>query len=55
MCGICGVIDFSEAPDAAAIVRRMTPTMLHRGPDDEGYLDGGRTKKVGPQRLAVIV
>jgi asparagine synthetase B (glutamine-hydrolysing) len=38
MCGICGVVDFSEAPDAGAIVRRMTPTMAHRGPDDEGYL-----------------
>ena len=41
MCGICGVIDWSESPDAAALVRRMTPTMLHRGPDDEGYLDVG--------------
>src|SRR5712691_7472722 len=41
MCGICGVIDWSDSPDAAALVRRMTPTMLHRGPDDEGYLDVG--------------
>jgi asparagine synthase (glutamine-hydrolysing) len=41
MCGICGVIDWSESPDTTALVRRMTPTMLHRGPDDEGYLDAG--------------
>jgi hypothetical protein len=38
MCGICGAIDFSEAADAVALVRRMTPAMTHRGPDDEGYL-----------------
>ena len=48
MCGICGVIDWSDVPDAAALVRRMTPTMLHRGPDDEGYLESG-----GPGRLAL--
>jgi len=39
MCGICGVIDWSGSGDAAAIVRRMTPTMKHRGPDDEGIAD----------------
>jgi asparagine synthase (glutamine-hydrolysing) len=53
MCGICGVIDWSESPDAAAIVRRMTPTMLHRGPDDEGYLDSGQTKDGASARLAL--
>jgi asparagine synthetase B (glutamine-hydrolysing) len=36
MCGICGAIDFSGASNAAEVVRLMTPTMLHRGPDDEG-------------------
>ncbi len=41
MCGICGVIDWSESPDAPGIVRRMTPTMKHRGPDDEGISDFG--------------
>jgi asparagine synthase (glutamine-hydrolysing) len=56
MCGICGVIDFSESPDAATIVRRMTPTMLHRGPDDEGYLDTGRPSRLslGMRRLSII-
>jgi asparagine synthase (glutamine-hydrolysing) len=53
MCGICGVIDWSESPDATALVRRMTPTMLHRGPDDEGYLDSGRTKAGAGARLAL--
>ena len=41
MCGICGVIDWTGSGDAAAIVRRMTPTMHHRGPDDEGIADFG--------------
>jgi len=41
MCGICGVIDWTGAGDAPAIVRRMTPTMHHRGPDDQGISDFG--------------
>ncbi len=53
MCGICGAIDWSEAADAAALVRRMTPTMTHRGPDDEGYLDGGNLS-LGMRRLSII-
>jgi asparagine synthase (glutamine-hydrolysing) len=53
MCGICGVIDFSDSPDAAALVRRMTPTMRHRGPDDEGYLDGSHLS-LGMRRLSII-
>src|SRR6185295_12437988 len=56
MCGICGVIDFSESADAAGIVRRMNPTMVHRGPDDEGYLDGGELAplSLGMRRLSII-
>jgi len=53
MCGICGAIDFSEPANAAEIVRRMNPTMLHRGPDDEGYLDRGPLS-LGMRRLSII-
>jgi asparagine synthase (glutamine-hydrolysing) len=56
MCGICGVIDWTASPDAAALARRMNATMLHRGPDDEGYLDGpppGRFS-LGMRRLSII-
>jgi len=53
MCGICGVIDWTESPDPAALVRRMTPAMRHRGPDDEGYLDGERFS-IGMRRLSII-
>jgi asparagine synthase (glutamine-hydrolysing) len=57
MCGICGAIDFGGSGDAAALVRRMTPTMLHRGPDDEGYLDAslrGGSLSLGMRRLSII-
>jgi asparagine synthase (glutamine-hydrolysing) len=53
MCGICGVIDWTESPDAASVVRRMNATMLHRGPDDEGYLDRGPLS-LGMRRLSII-
>jgi asparagine synthase (glutamine-hydrolysing) len=36
-----------------ALVRRMTPAMLHRGPDDEGYLTG-RKLALGMRRLSII-
>lgn len=53
MCGICGVVDWTESPDAASLVRHMTPTMVHRGPDDEGYLSNGRLA-LGMRRLSII-
>ena len=58
MCGICGVIDWTDSGNAAAVVRRMTPAMLHRGPDDEGYLEGGGPTggrlAIGMRRLSII-
>ena len=56
MCGICGVVDFSEAVNAAEVVRLMTPTMTHRGPDDEGYLASGEPARLalGMRRLSII-
>lgn len=53
MCGICGVIDWSGAGDASALVSRMTPTMTHRGPDDAGYLSSGPLA-IGMRRLSII-
>ncbi len=53
MCGICGAIDWSQTPDAGALVRLMTPAMRHRGPDDEGYLERGRLA-LGMRRLSII-
>jgi asparagine synthase (glutamine-hydrolysing) len=53
MCGICGAIDFGGSTDTAALVHRMTPAMIHRGPDDAGYLTGTRLS-VGMRRLSII-
>jgi asparagine synthase (glutamine-hydrolysing) len=41
MCGICGAVEFSGASNAAEVVRLMTPTMQHRGPDDQGIAEFG--------------
>jgi asparagine synthase (glutamine-hydrolysing) len=51
MCGICGFIGPRE--DAAAVLHRMTETLLHRGPDDAGeWL--GREVALGTRRLSII-
>ena len=53
MCGICGAIDWTEFGKASALVQRMTPTMAHRGPDDEGHLSDGAIA-LGIRRLSII-
>ncbi|MCZ6624740.1 MAG: asparagine synthase (glutamine-hydrolyzing), partial [Deltaproteobacteria bacterium] len=38
MCGICGIYNFnSRRPVSPDLLRAMTNTMVHRGPDHEGY------------------
>jgi asparagine synthase (glutamine-hydrolysing) len=40
MCGIAGVIDLAGRQAAPpAMLRRMADAIVHRGPDDDGYLD----------------
>jgi asparagine synthase (glutamine-hydrolysing) len=58
VCGICGVVD-SAAPVDTAVLRRMTATLGHRGPDDEGYYlpdpgPAGPAVGLGFRRLAII-
>jgi asparagine synthase (glutamine-hydrolysing) len=53
MCGITGFVGHTRLPDAQAIIERMTATLVHRGPDDQGtYLDRGTA--LGVRRLGVI-
>jgi len=53
MCGITGFVGPKCLPDARAIVERMTATLVHRGPDDQGtYVDRGTA--LGVRRLGVI-
>jgi len=54
MCGICGQFNFvRNEPVESATIRRMTQTMVHRGPDDEGYFISG-PMGLGFRRLSII-
>lgn len=54
MCGIAGLIEARlPSPDVASTLRHMTDTLIHRGPDDEGFFvaDG---VGLGMRRLSII-
>src|ERR1043166_2831631 len=55
MCGFAGMLDLSAtpAPERSAILKRMTRTLLHRGPDDEGYFVDEHVG-LGVRRLSII-
>src|SRR5438034_1533936 len=54
MCGICGQFNFIQRqPVEPETVRRMTQTIVHRGPDDEGYFFNGPVG-LGFRRLSII-
>ena len=54
MCGICGQLNFvGNEPVELETIRRMTGTIAHRGPDDEGYLFAG-SRGFGFRRLSII-
>src|SRR5580765_3430595 len=54
MCGIAGQFNFSRhEPVRPDTIRRMTRTMVHRGPDDEGYFISGPLG-LGFRRLSII-
>ncbi|HWX14990.1 MAG TPA: asparagine synthase (glutamine-hydrolyzing), partial [Chthoniobacterales bacterium] len=54
MCGICGQFNFTRnEPVEPETIRRMTQTMVHRGPDDEGYFISGPLG-LGFRRLSII-
>jgi asparagine synthase (glutamine-hydrolysing) len=54
MCGICGQFNFTRSePVDASTIRQMTGTMIHRGPDDEGYFVAGPIG-LGFRRLSII-
>ena len=54
MCGIAGIIDLTgkRQPDPAA-VQRMARALIHRGPDDEGYLIR-RGLGLASRRLSIV-
>jgi asparagine synthase (glutamine-hydrolysing) len=54
MCGICGIFNYrDDDPVDPDLVARMTRTIVHRGPDDEGFHSDG-SLGLGFRRLAIL-
>ncbi len=53
MCGLSGFVSLADKRADCAIVRRMSATLRHRGPDDEGYFVDGPVA-LGHRRLRII-
>jgi asparagine synthase (glutamine-hydrolysing) len=53
MCGIFGVVQFEGPSVAPEILSRMSDVTFHRGPDDEGFYQGGGCA-MGMRRLSII-
>ena len=57
MCGIAGIVRFDDVPVEPDLVRQMTATLLHRGPDEIGFWSapGDSPRAVfGHTRLSII-
>jgi len=53
MCGICGELRFDQASPDMEALRRMTAKLARRGPDHEGFFNGGAVA-FGHRRLSII-
>ncbi len=54
MCGLAGLFGTARSGDDFR-VRRMTSTLRHRGPDDEGFwCESSRSAMLGFRRLAIV-
>ena len=54
MCGICGVIKADNIlPDDLGAVKRMNQSLIHRGPNSEGYMDHDKVA-LAMRRLSII-
>jgi asparagine synthase (glutamine-hydrolysing) len=53
MCGICGILSLDSEPIDPARLRAMADTLVHRGPDDEGYHAEGPVG-FGFRRLSIV-
>jgi len=57
MCGIAGILDLKGNNIDNALLKAMCDTMIHRGPDDEGYYFSnkpGASIGLGHRRLSII-
>ena len=54
MCGICGIVNVGTGePVSASVLKAMADTLVHRGPDDEGYFLKGPVG-LAHRRLSII-
>ncbi len=54
MCGICGIFEYERKEEISReLIHRMTETIVHRGPDDEGIYVGAGIG-LGFRRLSII-
>ena len=54
MCGIAGQLNYlRQEPVDQEAIRRMADSIVHRGPDDEGYFFSGPLG-LGFRRLSII-
>lgn len=54
MCGICGIANFDrQRPVDEAVLRAMCATLVHRGPDDDGFFVAGNVG-LAMRRLSII-
>ena len=55
MCGICGIVEASNRRVDGALLARMSETLRHRGPDDEGHWCATDARVgLAHRRLAII-
>lgn len=53
MCGIAGILNYEGRPVQNELIKRMTDSIAHRGPDDNGeFLDG--SLGLGHRRLSIL-
>jgi asparagine synthase (glutamine-hydrolysing) len=53
MCGIAGLLYFNKEAGDPSVIRRMTDSMAHRGPDADGYFLENNIA-LGHRRLSII-
>jgi asparagine synthase (glutamine-hydrolysing) len=57
MCGICGIVGMENAEESGRVVRRMAAALVHRGPDEDGFLIAPRAAPrvaLAMRRLSII-
>ncbi|HSZ87671.1 MAG TPA: asparagine synthase (glutamine-hydrolyzing) [Puia sp.] len=53
MCGIAGILNFSDQPIEQSVIQKMTDAISHRGPDADGFFSENKIS-FGHRRLSII-